>query len=186
MRYTLLLVANLTALFVCAVNAQSVDPGVIQPIPVLVDPPLNSGRLGNISTRGFVGPEPASLIAGFVVTEQDRYVLIRGVGPSLATFGINAFLRKPRLSLFDSRGALIATTTSWSSALTSGDRQGVALVARSVGAFPLLTGSDDAVLHLRLSPGAYTAVVESTDSQSGVAVVEVYISQTYRIPSQGG
>ena len=45
---------------------------------------------------------------------------------------------------------------------------------RSVGAFPLIAGSRDAVIVRALSPGAYTLHIFGAPATSGVVLVEVY------------
>jgi len=157
----------------------SVDPDNQLPFPSIRNPSTNIGKFTNISTRGFVSVDEGPLVAGFVVTEQERYTLIRAVGPSLAAFGITNYLRKPQITLYDSNGKAIISIGSWTSSLSRDDRSGVAALAREVIAFPLLNLSDDAILHQKLAPGAYTVVITSTDGQSGVALVEVYASPTY-------
>ncbi|HUR60531.1 MAG TPA: sialidase family protein, partial [Opitutaceae bacterium] len=58
-------------------------------------------RLLNLSTRADIGRGENALIAGFVLgTGQPHRVLIRAVGPSLATFGVGDFLRDPMLNLY--------------------------------------------------------------------------------------
>lgn len=160
-------------------------PGTTGSTSVAVNNPnANTGRLGNLSIRSLVGPGEGALVAGVTVTDQERYVVIRGVGPSLGAFGITGFLRRPTLSVYSTSGELIATTGSWSTAYTGNQRTGIELLMSSVGAFPLTVGSDDAVLNLRLVPGGYTVNVATGDGQSGVALLEIYASATYTLPTQ--
>jgi hypothetical protein len=153
--------------------------GILAPyVSVPVDA---KGSLANLSTRGTVTAD-APMLAGLAVTEQDRFVLIRAVGPTLSAFGVQGVLRKPVLSVYRAGGALVQTVGAWS-ALTVSQRAGVELVAQSVGGFPLTAGSDDAVLHLRLAPGTYTLTVSSGDGQSGSALLEVYTAGNYFLPA---
>ena len=70
----------------------------------------------NLSTRGFVGPEQAALIGGFIVTGADaKKVALRVLGPSLSDSGVAGSLADPVLTLFDSAGNLIATNDDWES-----------------------------------------------------------------------
>jgi hypothetical protein len=139
------------------------------------------GSLANLSTRGTVTAD-APMLAGLAVTEQDRFVLIRAVGPTLSTFGVTGVLRKPVLSLRRAGGELVQTVGAWS-ALSANQRTGIELVTQSVGGFPLNAGSDDAVLHVRLAPGTYTITISSGDGQSGTALMEVYTSGNYFLPA---
>ena len=76
------------------------------------NPAANIGLLGNLSIRSLVSAGAGTLVAGVTVTDHERYVLIRGVGPSLGAFGISGFLRKPMLSVHGASGALIASTAT--------------------------------------------------------------------------
>jgi hypothetical protein len=150
--------------------------------PTLTYPTTNTGRLGNLSIRSVVGVGENTLVAGVTVTDQERYVLIRGVGPTLSQFGVTNFLKKPLIAVYKATGELVASGGSWSSAFTGDRRTGIDLLTASVGGFALTAGSDDAVIHLRLVPGGYTVVISSGDGSSGVALLEVYASPTYSLP----
>jgi len=55
------------------------------------------GEAGNISTRGMVGTGEDVLIGGFIITGSDsKKVLVRAIGPSLASFGISGVLTDRR------------------------------------------------------------------------------------------
>jgi len=131
-----------------------------------------SPRLLNLSTLNFVG---SGLTVGFIVKGEGlRTVLIRAVGPSLAPFGIGGLLADPRLELFDGLSRSIAVNDNWSD---GGVLAGAELSAAftQVGAFALTSSaSRDAALLTTLAPGNYTVQVRSTDSTTGVALVEVY------------
>jgi len=56
----------------------------------------------NIPTRARVLTQDEVLIGGFIIAgAQDKTVLIRGIGPSLTTFGIAMPLADPTLELHD-------------------------------------------------------------------------------------
>lgn len=148
----------------------------------IVSPAANTGLLGNLSIRSLVSAGAGTLVAGVTVTDHERYVLIRGVGPTLAKFGVPGVLAKPLLSVYNASGELIASTGSWSTNFSTMQRAGIELLSTSVGAFPLTAGSDDTVLHLRLVPGGYTIMVSTGDGQPGVALMEVYASSTFTLP----
>jgi hypothetical protein len=129
-------------------------------------------QLGNISTRAQVGTGGNILIAGFVVQgTQPLTVLVRGVGPALANFGVSGFLTQPVLTVFDSSNAPIASNAGWGNAANPAE---IAAVASSVGAFALTAGSADSALLLTLKPGTYTAEVAGSNGATGIALVEVY------------
>lgn len=145
----------------------------------------DESRLVNISTRGLTGTGDTVIIGGFVL-ESSAKVLIRGIGPSLAAFGVPAPISAPSLELFDKDGRLIAANEDWRQALLTGSPPGaentpppdfpeealLELMASS-GAF-LPTAEPESALYLELPPGAYTAQVSNNAGTTGFALVEVY------------
>ena len=71
-----------------------------------------ANRLGNLSTRAFVGPGQNVLIGGFVIAGGPKLVLIRVLGPGLATFGITGPLMDPSISLYQGKN-VVASNTGW-------------------------------------------------------------------------
>lgn len=118
----------------------------------------STGRVINISTRTRLDSTGDVVIAGFVIEDRPRTVLVRAVGPSLARFGVASPHPDPWLAI--KRGnQTIGGNDDWS------NQQNVELVEKAtarVGAFPLNTGSFDAAKLMILPPGAYTVHV-STD-----------------------
>ncbi|QYM79518.1 M4 family metallopeptidase [Horticoccus luteus] len=128
----------------------------------------NDGRaLVNVSARYHVGTGSEILIAGIVVAgEGSRQVLLRAVGPKLATYGVADILSDPKLEVYRD-GTLIGSNDNWASSLES--------TFSVVGAFPLETGSKDAAMVLELAAGRpYTIQVSGANGGSGEALVEVY------------
>lgn len=127
-----------------------------------------SGRLINVSARNRVGTGEDIMIAGFSVTGSgSKQVLIRAVGPTLATFGLAGFLADPILKVVDGRGATVGTNDNWTATLAPTFNQ--------VGAFPLTAGSRDAALLLTVPAGStYTIQVSGVNNTTGEALVEVY------------
>lgn len=124
-------------------------------------------RLANISTRGQVGADANNLFGGFVISGGPKTVLVRAIGPGLATFGVGGTLADPTLTLFDSKNAVVATNDNWNAA------DAATFVA--VGAFPLAASSRDAVIVTTLQPGAYTAQISGIgNANTGVAILEIY------------
>lgn len=128
-------------------------------------------RLGNISTRSRVGTLDAVTIVGFVISgEASKPVLIRAVGPTLgaAPFNVITALATPKLELFRGTTSLQVNTG------IAANRAAIDAAGQQSGAFPLGAAGTDAAIVTTLAPGNYTAVVSSTTSASGVALVEVY------------
>jgi hypothetical protein len=129
-------------------------------------------QLINISTRGEVGTGGDILIAGFVVQgTEPMTVLVRAVGPTLASFNVSGVLTNPVLAVFDSSDSQIATNTGWG---TGPDPSQITSVGASVGAFALPAGSADSALVLTLPPGSYSMEVTGADGATGIALAEVY------------
>ncbi|MES2695687.1 MAG: immunoglobulin domain-containing protein [Verrucomicrobiota bacterium] len=127
-------------------------------------------KLLNISTRATAGTAENVLTAGFVVPAGSaKRVLVRGVGPGLAAFGVTGTLAQPALTLLNAAGGTVAANTGVS---TSQDAAVIATASTSVGAFGLATG-DSAVI-VTLTPGNYTAQVAGVGGATGVALIEVY------------
>lgn len=132
----------------------------------------DTGRLVNISTRARLAGVGDFVIAGFVIEERPRAVLIRAVGPSLAQFGVSGH-PDPWLSIKRNDGLPDIANDDWE------NQEHAALVraaAVRVGAFPLATASFDAAKLVILPPGAYTVHVSTSRIDVGNAevLVEVY------------
>lgn len=131
-----------------------------------------TARVTNVSARSAVSAGAGTLIAGFVISERPRTILVRGIGPALTGFGVSGALPDPQLRIF--RGDdVLAENNDWSVTTSAA---AIAASARAVGAFALQNGTPDAVLLVTLPPGAYTAQVSAAGgtASSGVALVEVY------------
>jgi len=127
--------------------------------------------LENISTRAQVGTGANVLIPGFVIEGvAPKQVLVRAVGPELATFGVQDYLEDPSMIIF-SGDTEVATNDDWSS---GNDVAALEAASATVGAFPLTSGSKDAAALIDLDPGAYTVQVSGVDGAVGVSLVEVY------------
>ncbi len=123
------------------------------------------------ATRAYVGTGDAVLIPGFIISGTGSLrLLIRAVGPTLATLGVNNVLADPMLTLY-SGSTVLSTSDNWSS---EGNATAIAAAAASVGDFALPVGSKDAALVTTLTPGAYTVVVSGVGNTTGTALVEIY------------
>jgi hypothetical protein len=106
------------------------------------------------------------LIAGFIVQgSENKRILIRGIGPSLATFGIADPLQDPTLELNASSGGLIASNDNWP------ENPNAAEIMTS-GLAPL--NPNESALLLSVAPGSYTAVLRGKGGSTGIGLVEVY------------
>ena len=130
-----------------------------------------TSRLINTAVRAQVGTGANVLIPGLVVSDgAPKTVLIRAVGPTLASFGVAGTLAEPVVSLFAGAESFL-TNRGWANASNASE---IRTTAAKVGAFALTDGSKDSVILASLSPGAYTIQVSGADGTTGVALIEVY------------
>ena len=130
-------------------------------------------ELYNASIRAQVKEGAGIMIAGFVVLgSEEKQLLIRAVGPTLKSLGVQNAVGDPRLTLYRQGEATpIAFNDDWR------DSENYASVEESAaqsGAFALPVGSKDAAMLVSLNEGVYTAHLESGDGTSGTALVEIY------------
>jgi len=154
-------------------NGSSTGIGVIELYDVDAS---GSSRLVNLSTRGPLGPGGAVMISGMVISGGSRTLLIRGVGPGLASTFPNYFSSEmvvpgPQLRLLDAKGDEIARNDDWAA---NSDVAAIDRATAQAGAFPLPAGSRDAALLVTVPPGNYTALVSDATGRSGIALVEAY------------
>jgi uncharacterized delta-60 repeat protein len=138
-------------------------------------------RLANLSSRNSVSPSFPVLTVGFIVSgTSTKSLLVRGVGPGLAAYGVSGALADPVLKVFNSSGTQIGFNAAWStqspatSYQASATAADLAAAAVNAGAFPLTAGSADSALLANLPPGTYTIEVLSASGGSGQALAEVY------------
>jgi sugar lactone lactonase YvrE len=118
----------------------------------------------NIATRlGVQGGENV-LIGGFIITDTGgKSVVIRGIGPSLASAGVQGALQDPILELHYP-GGFFNTNDNWK------DTQAAQIQATG------LAPSDDreSAFTYNLSPGNYTIVLKGKNNSAGIGLIEVY------------
>ncbi len=124
-------------------------------------------RLINVSAQNQVGTGADALIVGFVVAGTgSKTLLIRGIGPKLATYGVPGTLADPYIEVLDSGGTVVASNDNWNSGLSA--------VFNQVGAFALDSGSKDAALLVTLPLGVYTVKLTGVNNGTGRGLLEVY------------
>lgn len=140
-----------------------------------------TSRLVNLSTRGPAAAGEAQLIAGFVIAGTTPLpLLLRGVGPSLAEYGVQDALPDPILTLFDAQQRLISTNDDW-----AGD-PALALAFDHAGAFGLDPASRDSAIAIALAPGNYSVQLSGKESGRGEALVEIYVLDSLPMPATDG
>ena len=136
------------------------------PWPMYRQNPRRLGRtispyLSNLSVRAAITPSQ-TLIVGFVVDGGAKPILVRAAGPALNHY-ISQGVTDPRLTLFNSASAAVASNDDWNSSL--------APTFATLGAFAFDAASKDAAL-LQSIIGPDTAQATTTDS--GIMLVEAY------------
>lgn len=149
------------------------DAGAITSAPAILAVDSDAARLVNLSTRTRTGAGDQVLTLGFSIGGSgEKSLLIRGVGPALAAFGVGATLPDPRLEVFDG-GASVATNDDWMIPATSA--ASLAGAFAQAGAFALPAASKDAALSRTFAAKSYTVQVSgTTGGASGVALAEIY------------
>ena len=120
-----------------------------------------TSQLANISTRGFVLDGNNVMIGGFILGGgSDVEVAMRGIGPSLAQFGLNPVLADPTLELHDSNGALLVSNDDWQ------DDPASAAQLTALGLAPQ-DPMESGIIH-SLPPGAFTAILAGSNGGTGI------------------
>lgn len=117
----------------------------------------------NISTRMRVLTGDKVLIGGFIITgTEPKKVIVRGIGPSLASAGLQGVLADPVLELHQG-SSTIATNDNWK------EHQA------EVEATTIPPSHDlESAIVATLGPGTYTAILADKNNSPGVGLVEVY------------
>jgi len=128
--------------------------------------PTSNSTLGNISTRGAVGPQSDVMIGGFIIsgTTGNTRVLVRTVAPSLVSAGISDAMPDPTLELRDGNGVLIAANDNW--------REGPEVEIQESKLAP--ANDLESAIITTLPSGPYTAVIHERNGASGIGLFEVY------------
>lgn len=134
--------------------------------------PADTGRLINLAVRTNAGTGAETLIVGFAVggagTSGPKPLLVRGVGPSLAQFGLTGVLADPSATVFQGT-ATVVTNDNWGGAAAIADR------AAQVGAFQLAAADSlDAALAFSPAPESYTVQITGRNNGTGIALAEIY------------
>lgn len=126
-----------------------------------------AGRLINISTRGLVESGDNVMIGSFIIQgDGPKTVLIRGIGPSIAS-SINApVLNDPELTLVS--GADLNRPIAYNDDWRDTDEQRII----DVGLPP--SNKLESAIVVQLEPGAYSAILSGVNYTTGFGLIEVY------------
>lgn len=130
-------------------------------------------RLANLSVLAALAPtEPYVIVGTFVgggTPGVGKPVLLRAVGPTLASFGVASPASDPRLELY-AGSAVVASNDNW------GGSDSLSTMIARLRAFPFAApDSRDAALYRDALPqGGYTCRIENVGVSQGQVLVEIY------------
>src|SRR5439155_484510 len=114
----------------------------------------------NISGRARVEIGEGVAISGFIITGTGpKRVGVRGIGPSLANFGVSGPLADPVIQLSRADGSLVMANDNWKNTQQ----------AEITGAGLAPSNDKEAALIATLTAGNYTAIVTGKNGGTGVA-----------------
>jgi hypothetical protein len=130
-------------------------------------------QLANISTRGFVQTGNDVMIAGFILGGNNvpTDIAIRGLGPSLSSFGLSNVLPDPTLELHNGNGTIVVSNDNWQD-----DPASAALLTANGLALP--NAKESGIFATLASPGMFTAILADKNGNIGIGTVEVYNVKT--------
>ncbi len=137
-----------------------------------VNPAGSAGAyLTNLSIRARAGTGEQTLIVALTVggagTSGSKTVLVRGIGPALAGYGLATALADPKLTAL-AGSTPVGGNDNWVPSE-------VTTAIAATGAFPLLPGSKDAAfVGSGMTAGSYSILLEGVNGASGVALAEIY------------
>ncbi|MFA5264995.1 MAG: putative Ig domain-containing protein, partial [Opitutaceae bacterium] len=135
---------------------------------------ITSSWIADFAARAVSGQGDLTLIVGFIASGDGKQLLIRGVGPTLATQGVSNALADPVLTLYGHDGVM-GTNDDWQvTASGQADATLIAATAARVGAAALPNGSKDSALLVTISDGVPTTALVRSNNSSGIALAEIY------------
>lgn len=139
-------------------------------VVLAVNPTLN--QRGLLASSAHANAGPFALTGTFTVEGTvAKQMLIRGVGPALAPFGVGDVLADPQLAITTSAGVSVVTNDNWNTAANASQ---VTSVSAQVGAFAFAAGSKDAAVLRTFAPGTYHVRLTGAAGAGGIAFLEIY------------
>lgn len=149
------------------------EEGVSAPVYIDSEGMQLRSRLANLSARAFVGTGSQALIAGFAIEGEDRMELFaRSVGPKLEDFQVDDTLVDPLLNVQRfPEGTEVASNDDWIDSMSELE---LTRLEGITGAFSIATSLKDAAVLGEYDTGVYTALLEDSLGDTGVALLELY------------
>jgi hypothetical protein len=130
--------------------------------------PAADSALANISTRGFVQTGDNVMIGGFMldVNSTPTRIALRGLGPSLAQYGLSNVLADPTLALHDANGTVMISNDNW----TDDPVSAAQLLANGLAPQDV----HEAGIFTTVPPGSFTVMLAGKNGSVGIGLVEIY------------
>jgi len=144
------------------------------PVHFIVDK-VSAPSITNVSHLVQVAPGGSSVLDFNISGEPSDYfrVLVRVVGPSLATFGITNPMKDISMALkWNGLPILNSDYQGWNSGAEA--NQMIKTAGAQGGAFPLVDGNKDAALVTKVNPGLIAVTITDNTKQGGTILVEIY------------
>lgn len=133
--------------------------------PTATAVPASQPQPMNLSTRLFVGTNERVGIGGFIISgAAPKRLIIRALGPSLASAGLGPLLQDPVLELHGPNGGKTIMNDNWR------DTQQTAIKQTKIAP----TDDRESAIVVTLAPGAYTAIIRGHHGETGIGMIEIY------------
>ena len=107
------------------------------------------------------------MIGGLILSGGNNTgIVVLGIGPTLAQFGLSNVLADPTLELRDSNGALLISNDDWQDDPT----QAAQLIAHGLAP----QNPRESGIFASLPSGAFTAILAGKNGGAGIGLVEIY------------
>ena len=131
---------------------------------------VSTAKLSNLSVRAKTGGEFGTLILGFATSTASKEILIRGMGPTIADFGVQNPIADPGLEMV-LNGDVIDEVDDWINEPNVSD---IRTRSAALGAFAP-TWSFEAILLRSVEPNPYTVLVTDVSRGfGGEVLIEAY------------
>src|SRR5207248_1305485 len=141
------------------------DPNGANGVNEVVTEAPSTGTFANTSARAGIGNGENQLIVGFIIDgASSKQILIRGLGPSLAAFGLTGTLQDPILDLRTQAGTNITVNDNWA----------LAVNAAQIPANLSPRDPRESAILTSLAPVSYTAIESGKSGATGKGLLEVY------------
>lgn len=137
---------------------------------------VTPGSAVNVSTRLPVLKDDNALIEGFIVqgpAGSTKKIIVRALGPSLATFGITDALANPTLEIFNASNTRVASNDNWQTTQVGGIITGDQ-AAEIMNSQVAPSNQFESAIIADLSPGNFTAVVRGAGNTEGTGLVDAF------------